>query len=361
MTAESLCNLLALMKLFTPETARTLLHRWRSAARDTADGAAFADWLVDGRWVTEYQAGLLLRGHREGYFLGSYRILDRVGKGRMAGVYKAVDSRGQVFALKVLPPSKTIDTEAFGRFRREAHLAIRLRHPSIVRTFGLGAMNDVHFIVMEFLDGETLQTILETRSTLPPVEVARIGFLAALGLQHLHEHGFVHRDLTPANLMLIPAPAAGQNTLRSLVKILDIGLGRRLHDPANTEPTQGLTNEEDILGSRDYLAPEQARDARKADVRSDIYSLGCGLYHALAGKPPFADKNAVRQILRHAHEQQVPLPEVDPTVPEPLDSIITTMMAKEPAQRYQTPAELAKVLQGFLASLSPGARDQGTP
>jgi serine/threonine protein kinase len=353
MTAESLCNLLALMKLFSPESARTLLLRWRSAARDPADGRAFAEWLVAGRWVTEYQAGLLLRGHREGYFLGSYRILDRIGKGRMAGVYKAIDPRGQVFALKVLPPSKAVDSGAFRRFRREAHLAIRLRHPSIVRTYGLGRMNDVHFIVMEFLEGETLQAILAERTTLPPIEAARIGFLAALGLDHLHEHDFVHRDLSPGNLMLLPAPAEGQNTLRSMVKILDIGLGRQLFDPASTEPTQGLTNEEDILGSRDYLAPEQARDARKADIRSDIYSLGCTVYHALAGQPPFPDKNLVRQILRHAHEQPVPLPEVNPQVPEALDAIIATMLAKEPAQRYQTPADLAKVLRSFLASQSP--------
>jgi serine/threonine protein kinase len=356
MTAESLCNLLALMKLFTPETAKTLLLRWRGTARDTDDGKAFGQWLIAGRWLTEYQVGLLLRGHREGYFLGSYRILERIGKGRMAGVYRAVDPRGQVFALKVLPPSRTVDTEAYARFRREARLAIRLQHPSIVRTFGLGQANDVHFIIMEYLDGETLQTLLEERTTLPPIEAARIGFLAALGLQHLHEHEVVHRDLSPGNLMLVPAPAAGQNTLRSQVKILDIGLGRRQYNPDSSEPTQALTNEEDIIGSRDYLAPEQARDARKADIRSDIYSLGCSLYHALAGQPPFADKNPVRQILRHVHEQPVPLPEANPAVPPALDGIIATTLAKDPAQRYQTPALLATALQGFLASQSPPAK-----
>lgn len=349
MTAESLCNLLVLSRLFSADAARSLFRRWSPAARSPDDGARFAEWLVAHRQLTGYQAKLLLEGQRDGYFLGPYRVLERVGKGRMAGVYKASGPKGQVVALKVLPPSKAGEGETLARFEREARLAMQLDHPGIVKTYDLAIANGLHFIVMEHLDGETLQAVLDERKTLSCVETARIGFLTALALQHVADHGLVHRDLNPANLMLVPAP--GKDTLRSMVKILDIGLGRALFDPMGRAPSLGLTNEDDILGTPDYLAPEQARDARRADLRSDIYSLGCTLYNALAGQPPFADANTVRQLLRHANEQPRPLPEINPEVPSTLDCIVATMLAKEPAQRYQSPALAGRALQAFLAAV----------
>jgi serine/threonine protein kinase len=227
---------------------------------------------------------------------------------------------------------------------------MQLDHPNVVKTFNLGQGGKLHFIVMEHLEGASLQEILEDRKALPPGEAARIGLLAALGLQHVCERSMVHRDLNPANLMLVPAPGPGQSTLRAQVKLVDIGLGRMLFDPTSLSTTQGLTNEEDLLGTPDYLAPEQARDARRADIRSDVYSLGCTLYHALAGRPPFPDDNPIRQVLRHANEQPRPLPEIRVEVPPTLDCIVATMLAKDPAQRYQTPALAAKALQAFLAS-----------
>src|SRR5262249_25366645 len=151
---------------------------------------------------------------------------DRIGKGRMAGVYKAIHPSGQVVAIKVLPPSKAKDPHILARFQREAQLATQFNHVSVVRAFHYAEANGLHFLVMEHLEGVTLKDYLKARGRMTPKEAARIGFLVALGLQHLHDKGVVHRDVKPSNLMLCPAPAAGESTLRSMIKLLDIGLGR---------------------------------------------------------------------------------------------------------------------------------------
>jgi serine/threonine protein kinase len=352
-SVEHVCNLLARSKLLSAEEIRGLHQRWRSeAARSADDVAAFSKWLVARQYVTEYQSNLLLRGKVDHIFLGPYKILERVGKGRMAGVYKAVHTLGQVVAVKVLPPSKARDPQLLARFQREARLALRLKHPNVVRTFQTGVFDGLHYMVMEYLDGETLEEVLQRRGRLPVAEAVRLLHQALLGLQHLHELGLVHRDLKPANLMLVPAAAPGDSTLGATVKVMDIGLGRALfEDEAGEKPADfGLTNEGALLGTPDYLAPEQARDARTADIRADIYSLGCVLYHALAGQPPFADNNLLRQLMRHATEPPRPLHQVNPAVPEGLAQIVGWMMAKDPAQRYPTPERAAAALQVFLSA-----------
>ncbi|HKB42460.1 MAG TPA: serine/threonine-protein kinase, partial [Gemmataceae bacterium] len=227
LTVENVFGLLLRSKLIPAAEARSMFQRWQTEAGDTATSLPhFLRWLVLRHYVTEYQAGLLARGHAEGFFLNQYKILDRLGKGRMAGVYKAVHQLGQVVAIKVLPPSRAKDPQYLGRFQREARLASRLNHPNVVRVFQVGVSGDLHYIVMDCIEGDTLDEVLKRRGKLPPTEAVRIVFLALLGLQHIHEQGMVHRDLKPANLMLTPAPEPGpqETTLRSQVKILDIGL-----------------------------------------------------------------------------------------------------------------------------------------
>ncbi len=203
---------------------------------------------------------------------------------------------------------------------------------------------------MEYLEGKTLDSVLKDRGKLTPLEATRIAFLAALGLHHIYEQGLVHRDLKPGNLMLCPAPRPEENTLHSMVKILDIGLGRVLFDPNSRDAKFDLTSDDAIVGTPDYLAPEQARDPRRVDIRADIYSLGCSLYHTLAGQPPFPDTNLVRQIMRHATQQPQDVRELNPAVSDSLDRVVTTMLAKDPADRYETPGELAEALKKVLAA-----------
>ncbi len=354
LTVQNVYGLLLRSKLLSVEECRAMFARWQGEARDTASNVArFAAWMVQNRYLTDYQAGLLARGHADSFFLNEYKIVDRLGMGRMAGVYKAMHQLGQVVAIKVLPPSKVSDPNFLGRFQREAKLALRLKHPNIVRAFQVGKAGNLHFLVMEHLEGETLEEVLARRGKLPPTEAVRLVHQALQGLQHIHQQGLVHRDLKPPNLMLThPGGGATETTLKSTLKILDIGLGRSLFDEGSPDvPTDpGLTGEGVLLGTPDYMAPEQARDARSADIRSDIYSLGCVLYHALAGQPPFPDTNIISQMIRHATETPRPLKDFNPAVPDGLQQILNWMLAKDPNKRYPTPERAAQALQVFLAA-----------
>jgi serine/threonine protein kinase len=358
-TVQNVCGLLIRSKLMTPDEVKTMYQRWLAEAKDAAGNLAqFAKWLAANRYVTEYQATLVTRGHADDFFLGQYKILDRLGRGRMAGVYKASHQLGQVVAIKVLPPSRAREPQMLARFQREARLAMRLKHPNVVRAFQVGEQNGLHYLVMEYLEGETLDEVIQRRRLLPPAEAVRLLHQALLGLEHIHEQGLVHRDLKPSNLMLVPASPSGpaDTTARATVKILDIGLGRALFEEASPAPPAGgleklqLTAEGVLLGTPDYLSPEQARDPRAIDIRSDIYSLGCVLYHALAGQPPFPDNNIISQMVRHATEAPRPLKAFNPAVQDGLQQIVSRMLQKDPAQRYATPEKAAQALQAFLAA-----------
>jgi len=333
------------------DAAREVLKKWAAEAKDIDDPERFRRFLVASGVVTDYQATLLAHGRNEGYFINEYKILDRIGKGRMAGVYRAQAPSGESVALKVLPPSRAKKPQLLGRFQRELRLAVQMQNPHVVRTFAVGEADGVHFLVMEHLEGETLEEVLQRRKRLPVAEAAFVMHQALLGMQHIHEKGVVHRDIKPANLMLVPGITPGQpdTVLNSTVKILDIGLGRVTFDESlDTLPAEQITGEGVLLGTPDYLAPEQARDARSVDIRADIYSAGCVLYHALAGQPPFPDTNVLNQMIRHTKEEPRPLREFNPDVPDGLQQIVNFMMAKEATQRYPTPDRAAKALQMFL-------------
>jgi serine/threonine protein kinase len=358
LTVQNVYGLLLRSKLLGIEEAKAMYARWQGEAKDSAANLAkFAAWMVQHRYVTDYQATLLARGHADGFFLNEYKILDRLGKGRMAGVYLAQHQLGQVVAIKVLPPSKARDANLLARFKREARLAVKLKHPNIVRTFQLGQSNDLYFLVMEFLPGETLADVLAKRQKFPPTEAVRLIHQGLQGLGHIQAQGLVHRDLKPSNLMLVGL--SGWDTTAATLKILDIGLGRQLFDEtAGPQLEDGLTGEGVLLGTPDYMSPEQARDPRTADVRADIYSLGCVLYHLLAGQPPFPDTNIISQMIRHATETPRPLKDFNPAIPDGLQMVVSVMMAKDPAARYATPERAAQTLQQFLAD---GQEDLAAP
>jgi eukaryotic-like serine/threonine-protein kinase len=350
LTVQNVYGLLLRSKLMSIDEAKAMYVRWQQEAKDAAANLAqFASWMVTNEYLTEYQAQLLARGHAEGFFLNEYKILDRLGKGRMAGVYKAQHQLGQIVAIKVLPPSRAKEANLLGRFHREARLSLRLKHPNIVRTFQTGEAEGLHYIVMEYLEGETLEEALVRRGKMPPGEAVRLVSQALQGLQHIHAQGLVHRDLKPSNMMLIGSTP--DSTLHATLKLLDIGLGRTLFEETVGEPGDpSLTTEGVLLGTPDYMSPEQARDPRNTDIRADIYSLGCVLYHLLAGQPPFPDTNIMSQMIRHATETPKPLKVFNPAVPDGLQQIVNWMMAKDPAQRYPTPERAASALQVFLAA-----------
>ena len=348
------CTLLGKSKLLPADEVESLHRRWKDETRGADDQVeSFRKYLVSKKHLTEYQAVMLWRGHAEGFFLNEYRILDRIGKGQMGGVYRAVHGgTGQAVALKILSGSKAKDPHVLGRFQREARLLTQLDHPNVVRAFQVGDADGVHYIVMEVLDGETLDEVLARRKKLPPGEAVRLMYQALGGLQHLHERRMIHRDLKPANLMLVPevAPGKPDTTWDATVKLLDIGLGRELFDdsaPGEQMPTQ-LTQEGAVLGTPDYLAPEQAKDARSADARADIYSIGCVLYHCLTGRPPFPDGNLMSQMLKHATEAPVPIAAFCPTAPPGLQKVLDEMTEKDPDLRFRTAEEAAAALAPFL-------------
>jgi serine/threonine protein kinase len=349
-TVEEFIHSLTRSRLLSSGEVEHLQQLWSSTAGErVGDPADLARWLVARQYLTDYQAGLLLRGHADRFFLNQYKILDRVGKGRMAGVYKAVHGRDQVVAIKVLPPSKAKDPETFGRFQREARLAVRFKHPNVVRTFQAGEAEGLHYLVMEYLEGETLEEVLQRRGRLPAAEAIRLIHQVMMGLQHLHEEGVVHRDLKPGNLMLVPpAPADGPDTtLQATVKIMDVGLGRALFDEGASPVEEHLivTNAANLLGTLDYMAPEQAKDAHVADIRSDLFSVGCILYHALAGQPPFHEKSPARQMIRLVKEPPRPLSALGIEMPAGLDEVVQRLLAKDPAERFPTPERAAKALE----------------
>ncbi|MBY0523780.1 MAG: serine/threonine protein kinase [Gemmataceae bacterium] len=350
-SVEDFCNLLVRSQLLPPLEIRNLRKRWHSESG--GGGAdALSQWLVGRHVLTPYQASLLQRGKAEHLVLNEYRILDRIGQGRMAAVYKAAHTNGQIVALKILPPSRAKDPEAFGRFQREARLALKLKHPNVIRAFQVGQCAGLHYIVMEYLEGESLEDLLQRRAPLPVDEVVRILDQALQGLQHIHEQGMVHRDLKPSNLMLVPGAMAGRmdTTLHATVKILDMGLGRALFDEgAPPEPrSAGLTELGSTIGMPEYQAPEQARDAHTADIRADIYSLGCVAYRCLTGRPPFTAETSVQLLVLHSTVAPPPLQQFNLEVPEEVGDVVLQMLAKDPAQRFATPWDAAQAFQVFL-------------
>jgi serine/threonine protein kinase len=273
--------------------------------------------------------------------LPGYEILAELGRGGMAFVYKARDLRRQRFvAIKVSDPSLAGDGEVIARFRQEQLLAVRLAHPNLVAAYDAGQVEGVPYLVLEFVEGHDLAWIVQQRGPLPAAEACEVVRRAALGLEHLHKHGLVHRDVKPANLMLTPS---GQ------VKLLDLGLVRHLHVPA---PGGQITAHGQLLGTPDYMAPEQCLDCHAVDGRADIYALGCTLYELLTGQPPFAGPDHGSVYLKMKAHVEAPVPPIRERradVPERLAAALERMLAKDRADRFVSAAGVVAALRPFAA------------
>ena len=272
--------------------------------------------------------------------LGHFELIETIGAGGMAAVLRAKDLElGRIVALKILPPEAAHDTESVTRFKSEARAAAKLDHENIARVYFCGEDQGLHFIAFEFVEGITLRQMIDRRGPLPAGECLRYMVQVAAGLNHACERGVVHRDIKPSNIIITPDGRA---------KIVDMGLARHL-DSASVNG--GVTQSGVTLGTFDYISPEQALDPRRADVRSDIYSLGCTFYHALTGRPPVPEGTAAKKL--HAHQHLWPLDprELIPTIPDEVAAVLARMMAKEPADRYQTPNDLIAHLKGVAERL----------
>jgi hypothetical protein len=272
---------------------------------------------------------------------GRYQLLDKLGQGGMGAVFHARDTQlDRHVAVKLLPADSIHDADAVARFHREARALARLSHPGIIQAFDHGADGDRHFLVMEFVEGRSLAEVLRDQGRVAPPRAADFAYQAALALRHAHRSGLVHRDVKPSNLLL---SADGR------LRLLDLGLARFLQDQIGDA---GLTREGAGLGTPDYCPPEQFRDAHHADPRADVYSLGCTLYQLIAGRVPFPGSSFSEKVQAHEAREPAPLEELCPDVPAGLALAVRRMMAKRPADRFASMAEVAEALMPHVAGSS---------
>jgi serine/threonine-protein kinase len=284
--------------------------------------------LIQGGWLTSYQARKLLSGATRGFILGGYRLLRPLGEGGMGKVYLAVNDANERFAVKVLPPQKIQEeSNILRRFQREMDLSTRCLHPNLARTIEVGKNGDVHFMVMEYIPGKSLYDLVKSNQggPLSVPDAARLFVDLLDGLEAAHRAGLVHRDIKPSNIMITPQGA---------VKLLDLGLARALDEDG------GITRANVVLGTLDYASPEQLKDAARADQRSDLYSVGCTLYFALTGSAPFEGGDMINKIFKQRMEDPAPLEVKAPGVPAAFSAIVRKLMSKNPRERYQSAAEL---------------------
>jgi formylglycine-generating enzyme required for sulfatase activity/tRNA A-37 threonylcarbamoyl transferase component Bud32 len=296
---------------------------------------------------SDSRADPLMPGDR----LGDYRLIEPIGEGGMGTTYKARHTRlEKTVALKVLRPPLAQDPASVARFRREMRAIGRLQHPNIVQATDAGEARGFLYLVMEFLDGQTLSQQVRKTGPLDPADACRVARDAARGLRHAHENGIVHRDVKPSNLI---RTADGQ------VKLLDLGLALLRQPPAEgtTDDHSRLSDDRGVIGTNDYMAPEQWKCSSQVDARADQYSLGCTLYYLLVGRPPFARDSEDTQYDKMQAHLHLPAPApslVRPGVPPDLDAVVARLLAKAPADRFASMDEV-------IAALAPLAGEPADP
>lgn len=339
------------------------------------DTRGLAQELIRRGWLTPYQVNQILLGKEAELRLGKYILLERLGEGGMGQVYKARQHHLQrVVAIKVIRRDYLDNPRAIPRFQREIQLAAQLAHPNIVHAVDAGLVGDTYYFAMEFVDGTRLDRMVRQSGPLRVEQACDYMRQAALGLQHAHERGMVHRDVKPANFMVVRSPSNGHGRAGSgilcqpgtgpdpwgTLKLLDLGLARgQAKDPSMGK----LTHVGSLMGTPDFISPEQARGARHCDIRSDLYSLGCTFYYLLTSRPPFphgsvADKLCQQQfaepesvgkvrrdiLLRGLAAGDVEVIRQLVAVPKPVARLIRRLMAKRPEDRFETPGEVATAL-----------------
>lgn len=335
MTSSSFLSIIRDNKLVEEEKLQTVLRALPAVAVTGDDALPIADALVEQKLLTRFQANLLLNGKSRSLRITSkYRLLDRLGAGGMGLVYLCEHIRmKRLVALKVLPNSQAKEPGNLERFYREAQAVAALKHPNIVQAYDVDTDNGIHYLVMEYIDGVNLEKLITKRGGLDPIRAAHYIAQAADGLQHAAERGLVHRDIKPSNLLL---------DREGYVKILDMGLAR-FFDTRTDNLTERFDNNA-VIGTADFISPEQALNSHEVDTRADIYSLGCTFYYLLTGKAPFHDANITQKLLLHQIRDPMPLEEMVPGIDPGIVRVVMKMMEKKPEDRFQLPGEVVGAL-----------------
>jgi serine/threonine protein kinase len=309
----------------------------RSVPQDArSDAWQVADHLIRHGRLTPFQANKLLHGITIGLVIGPYQLEAILGRGGMGNVYLARDTRNNNHvALKVLPPKRArAEVRQLARFMREKDLAQKVRHPHLALTLEVGEAVGIHYIAMEYIPGQTLYRLVSREGPLSVPRAARLFAEVALALAAAHERGLIHRDLKPSNIMVTPHDHA---------KVLDLGLAYVTGE--EVEDVEVVGGKGYVVGSIDYMAPEQTRDATGIDPRADIYGLGCCLYFALTGKPVFPGGGLREKVQAHRQQEPESVQARNPTVPEGFAQVVHRMLAKDPDQRYPDATAVAQELR----------------
>ncbi len=300
-----------------------------------------ADELVSHGLLTRWQADRLLEGRYRGFRLGKYRLLGHLGSGGMSSVYLAEHIKMERrVAIKVLPQKRVNDSTYLPRFYREAKAAAALQHPNIVVAYDIDQEKDIHYLVMEYVQGVDLNALVRDHGVLGYTRAADYIAQAARGLSHAHKAGLVHRDIKPANLLV---------DRDETVKILDLGLARFMEEVDANTASLTVSHDEKVLGTADYLAPEQAKNSHNVDPRADIYALGCTLYYLLTGHPPFPEGTIAQRLMKHATDEPPSILVDRPNAPAGLVAVCERMMRKQPDDRYQSAADVTDALTAWVA------------
>jgi serine/threonine protein kinase len=334
-TTDELLQLIRKSGLIEEERLSAFLAAHQRDGLLASDPKSVVAGLIQDGVITSFQGEQFLLGKWKGFTLGKYRLLERIGVGGMGQVFLCEHTymRRRV-AIKVLPPTKAQDPVSLARFYREARVASALDHPNIVKTYDIDQDANLHFLVMEYVDGTSLLDLVKRFGPLNVLRASHYIRQACQGLQYAHQAGMIHRDIKPGNIMV---------DRQGTAKLLDMGLARFYRDEKDQLTLK--YDDKNVLGTADYVAPEQTRDSRNIDIRADIYGMGATFYYILTGQPPFPEPSVAEKLIAHQTKKPRPIRELRPEVPVGLAKIIDKMMAKDPKERFQTPQEVVDALE----------------